>query len=208
MEGEAESYLVGFPFIARYDGSNDLLNPTEGGRFNASVTPFLGVFDSSFAGFLTIDTSGSAYYDITGTGDYVLAGRGRFGTILTDDLGTVPDTRRLYSGGGGSVRGFQQRFIGPLDAAGEPTGGLSAVELGGEIRATLFDPVGGVIFVEAGSVSESQFPDFEEGVQFAVGTGLRFFSPAGPIRVDVAFPINRRDVDDRFQLFFSIGQAF
>ncbi|MEM8793219.1 MAG: autotransporter assembly complex family protein [Pseudomonadota bacterium] len=208
IEGEATSLLFGVPFTAFYDGSDDLLNPTSGQRFRAEVTPFFGTFDGSFAGFLSADTRGTTYYDITGTKDYILAGRGRAGFILTDDLDTVPDTRRLYSGGGNSVRGFEQRSIGPLDAAGDPTGGLSVLELNGEFRGRIAGDLGGVVFVGAGTVSEDIIPAFEEGVQVAAGFGIRYFSPAGPIRVDVGFPINRRDIDDAFQLYFSIGQAF
>ncbi|MEL6478177.1 MAG: BamA/TamA family outer membrane protein, partial [Pseudomonadota bacterium] len=154
-----------------------------------------------------IDLNGSTYYDVTDEGKWVLAARGRVGTILSEDLDTVPQTRRLYAGGGGSVRGFAQRFVGPLDANNDPIGGRSVLELGGEVRAR-FGDLGGVVFVDAGSVSTESFPDFEEGVQVAAGLGFRFFSPAGPIRVDVAFPVNGRDADDTFQLFFSIGQAF
>ncbi|MEM9736106.1 MAG: BamA/TamA family outer membrane protein, partial [Pseudomonadota bacterium] len=184
------------------------LNPTEGARFRAEVTPFIGAFDSEFAGFLTLDTTGSAYFDLTDEGDYVLAGRARLGTILSDDLDTVPQTRRLYSGGGGSVRGYAQRFIGPLDVNDDPTGGRSVIELGGELRARLFGDLGGVIFVEAGQVDEEIFPAFSDGIQVAAGLGIRYFSPAGPIRVDVGFPVNGRDADDFFQLYISIGQAF
>ncbi|MEM9043958.1 MAG: autotransporter assembly complex family protein [Pseudomonadota bacterium] len=208
LEGESESYLFGIPLSATYDGSDDLLNPTKGSRLLAQVTPFVGSFDESFASFLTIDTRGSTYYDITGTKDYVLAARGRAGFILTDELSTVPDTRRLYSGGGSSVRGFEQRSIGPLDAAGDPTGGLSVLELNGEFRGTISGDLGGVVFVDAGSVSEEIAPNFEEGVQVAAGVGIRYYSPAGPIRVDIAFPLNGRGNDDTFQFYFSIGQAF
>lgn len=206
-EGEAESYLAGIPLFAEYDGSNDLLNPTSGIRYRADLTPFAGIFDDEFSGFLTFDNQGSTYYDITDEGKWVLAGRGRFGVILSEDNDTVPQTRRLYAGGGGSVRGFAQRFIGPIDANNDPIGGRSVVELGGEIRAR-FGDLGGVLFVEAGAVAEEQYPSFSEGVQVGAGIGFRYFSPAGPIRVDVAFPVNGRDVDDPFQLFFSIGQAF
>jgi len=45
-------------------------------------------------------------------------------------------------------------------------------------------------------------------VQAAAGVGLRYFSPAGPIRLDLAFPVNGRGADDFFQFYFSIGQAF
>jgi len=119
----------------------------------------------------------------------------------------VPPTKRLYSGGGGSVRGYAQDYIGPLDH-GNPRGGRSVLEAGVELRARLFGDIGGAIFTEAGSVSTETYPDFEDGIQTAAGLGLRYYSPAGPIRVDVAFPINPRSQDDAFQVYFSIGQAF
>ena len=89
-----------------------------------------------------------------------------------------------------------------------PTGGLSVIELSGEFRAKLYGDLGGVVFVDGGAVSEELFPSFDDGFQVAAGFGLRYYSPAGPIRVDVAFPLNGRPVDDAFQLYFSIGQAF
>ncbi|MEM7189125.1 MAG: autotransporter assembly complex family protein [Pseudomonadota bacterium] len=204
----SEAYLFGVPVFAEYDGSDDKLNPSTGQRLRLELTPFVGSFDGSFAGFLTADAIGSAYFDLTGSKDYIFASRARLASILTDELETVPQTRRLYAGGGGSVRGYAQDFIGPLDTSNDPVGGLSALELGAEMRARLYGDLGGTIFVEAGSVSEQSFPDFAEGMQVAAGLGLRYFSPAGPIRVDFAVPLNQRDADDDFQIYFSIGQAF
>ncbi len=106
------------------------------------------------------------------------------------------------------MRGFAENIVGPLDDDGDPVGGRSALEAGLEFRARIWGDVGGVVFAEAGSVSTEPFPDFSEGIQTAVGLGLRYYSPAGPIRLDVAFPVNGRDVDDFFQFYFSIGQAF
>lgn len=205
---ETTAFLGGLPVFAEYDGSDDQLNPTKGERARFDITPFGGIFDDEFVPFLVLDSTASTYYDITGDKKYILAGRARLGSILAEDLENVPPTRRLFSGGGGSVRGFAQRFVGPLDEFDDPTGGLSVAELGAEFRAQFFGDIGGVLFVDAGSVSEEFFPDFNEGVQVGAGVGLRYFSPAGPIRVDVAFPVNPRDPDDAFQLFFSIGQAF
>ncbi len=208
-EGEdTEALLAGIPLFAEYDGSDDPLNPTTGVRARLDAVPYAGLFDDEPTAFLSIDGQGSAYYDITGEKAYVLAARTRFASIIAGDVSDVPATRRLYSGGGGSVRGFAQRFVGPLDASDDPIGGLSALEAGLELRARLYGDIGGVVFAEAGSVSVESFPDFNDGVQTAAGVGLRYYSPAGPIRIDVAFPLNARDADDAFQLYFSIGQAF
>ena len=120
----------------------------------------------------------------------------------------MPASRRLFSGGGGSVRGYAERFIGPIDENGDPLGGLSVVELGAELRAQAFGDIGFALFVEGGSVSEEPAPVFDEGFQIAAGVGLRYFSPVGPIRVDVGVPVNGREEDDAFQIYLSIGQAF
>lgn len=201
-------YLAGLPGFATFDGTDDLLNPSTGERARLELTPFVGSFDGEFAPFLTLDATGSTYHALDAANRYVLAARARFGAILADSLEIVPPTRRLYAGGGGSVRGYAQRFVGPLDATGDPTGGRSALELGGELRARLYGDFGGVVFVEAGSVSESVAPDFAEGVQVAAGIGFRYYSLAGPIRMDFGVPLNGRDSDDAFQVYFSIGQAF
>ena len=205
---ETEAYLAGIPVTAEYDRTDDLLNPTEGGRARFEVTPFAGTVDDEFTGFLNLDTRGSAYWDILDNDIYVLAGRARVASIIADELDDVPKNRRLYAGGGGSVRGFERRHVGPLDIEGDPEGGLSALEASIELRARVWGDLGAVFFVDAGSVSTESYPDFEEGVQVAAGTGVRYHSPAGPIRLDIAFPLNRRDEDDFFQFYFSIGQAF
>jgi translocation and assembly module TamA len=205
---ETEAFLAGVPAWAEYDGTDDLLNPTEGARARFEVTPFAGTLDSEFTAFLNLDTRASAYWDVLDDDVYVLAGRARVASIIAEGVEDVPKNRLLYAGGGGSVRGYELRHVGPLDVEGDPEGGLSALEASLELRARVWGDLGTVVFVDAGSVSQESYPDFEEGVQVAAGTGIRYHSPAGPIRLDVAFPINRREEDDFFQLYFSIGQAF
>jgi translocation and assembly module TamA len=205
---EGTATLLGAPFFAAFDSTNDLLDPVRGARLRLEATPFVGAFAGEDTEFLTLDGTGSVYLPLDGESRYVVAARGRMASILSPDLESIPPTRRLYSGGGGSIRGYAENFIGPLDEDDDPIGGRSALEGGVELRARLFGDIGGVVFAEAGSVSTAVFPDFEEGVQVAAGFGLRYHSIAGPIRVDLAFPVNGRGADDAWQLYFSIGQAF
>jgi translocation and assembly module TamA len=200
--------LAGLPFFATYDSTGNPLNPTDGVRLRLEAAPFAGTFAGEVTNFLVLDSIGSVYLPLDSEKAYVLAARGRMGSILSPDLTSIPQTRRLFSGGGGSVRGYAQDFIGPLDGDDNPVGGRSVLEAGVEMRARLFGDIGGVIFADAGSVSTNVFPDFAEGIQAAAGLGLRYYSPAGPIRVDVAVPVNGRKADDSWQLYFSIGQAF
>ena len=205
---DTTSRLVGLPIFAAYDNSDDRLDPTTGFRARLSFTPFTGIVGDNPAAFAVLDGTLSGYFDLTGEKIYILAGRGRIASVLSGDLDVVSANRRLYSGGGGSVRGYRERFIGPLDANDDPVGGLSALELGLELRARVASAVGIAAFVEAGSVSTGVAPEFDEGVQFAAGLGARYFSPIGPLRLDVGVPLNPRGADDAFQVYISIGQAF
>lgn len=203
-----EVILFGIPIYATYDGSDDKLDPKDGVRSSLTFTPFVGMIDSDVAPFFKIDSVSSAYAALDEGGEWVVAGRLRVASILSDSYGDVPANRRLYSGGGGSVRGYRQDIIGPLDSQGDPVGGRSALELGAEVRTPLYGPVRGALFVEAGAVSEDIAPTFDEGMQFAAGFGVRYISPAGPIRLDIAFPLNARPEDDPLQFYISIGQAW
>lgn len=205
---ETEAYLAGLPLFAAYDGTDDKLDPTRGQRLRISVTPFTGFFNDDPTAFTRTLFRGSAYQDLTGSGRYVLAQRGRIGFIFGGRQDKVPSTRRFYSGGGGSVRGYEEDIIGPLDATNDPEGGLSVAEAGIEFRFRVLGDLGLAVFTEAGLVSEDTLPDFADPIQVAAGLGLRYYSPIGPIRVDVGFPLNGRDVDDTFQAYIAIGQAF
>lgn len=205
---DADAYLLGLPAFAGYDSTDDLLDPTKGLRVKLETEPNVGLFDKSDTYFLTVNANGSVYKALDNEGKYVLAGRARAASILSRDLDSIPATRRLYAGGGGSVRGYDKYGVGPLDSDNDPVGGRLALELEGEVRARLNEKFGVTGFISSGAVSTGINSDVFHDVQVAAGAGFRYFSPAGPIRVDVAFPLNRRSVDDIVQVYFSIGQAF
>ena len=205
---DADAYLLGLPVFANYDSTNDLLDPTKGLRVKLETEPNIGLFDKSDTYFLTLDANGSVYKALDNKEKYVLAARARTASILSDDLDSIPATRRLYAGGGGSVRGYERYGIGPLDSDDDPVGGRLALELEGEARVRFNEKLGVTVFISSGAVSTGIDSSVFDDVQVAAGAGFRYFSPAGPIRVDVAFPLNRRSVDDIVQVYFSIGQAF
>jgi len=208
-DGTRDFYLAGLPAFVDVDTSDDLLDPSEGVRARLEVTPFTGLADPGADPlFLRINAVASGYQALDAERLYVLAGRARLGSIPSSTPDDIPAGRRLYSGGEGSVRGYERRSIGPLDDQGDPLGGRSVAEVGVEMRAQAFDPIGVVGFVEGGLIGENELPDFDEDPQWAAGGGVRYRSPVGPIRLDVAVPLNRRDSDSDFQFYISIGQAF
>ena len=207
-DNNGRAYLAGLPVSAAYDSTVDLLNPVDGERLHLLATPFMGLFAEEPTLFTVLEADGRIYRPLDSAGRFVAAARGRIGFAPSGSLADIPAPHRLYSGGSGSVRGFAEDVIGPLDDSNDPTGGRSVIELGGEFRFPIWGDLGGVAFVESGAVSEDLVPTFEDGVQYAAGGGVRYYSPVGPIRVDVAVPLNPRDSDDSYQFYISIGQAF
>jgi translocation and assembly module TamA len=139
----------------------------------------------------------------------VLALRGSVGALGGVSREQVPADERFYAGGGGSIRGIGFDLAGPLDDDDDPLGGRSVVEGSVELRTRFANDFGFALFLDAGTVDTSVFPSFEERVLFGAGPSLRYFTPIGPLRVDVGFPLNpRKGVDAPYQIYFSIGQAF
>ena len=199
--------ILGFPAQLAYDGSNDLFDPSEGVRVTFDASPNQ-VFGDSTARFLLGSIAGSVYHEVWPEKRVILAARGHVASLVGADVEDIPASRRLYAGGGGSVRGYAYQSVGPLDANNKPTGGLSLVETSLEARIRITDTIGVVPFVDGGSVSEDTWPT-GDSFQWAAGLGLRYYTPIGPLRLDVAFPLNRRPgVDDTYAIYVSLGQAF
>lgn len=207
-EGTRRFQLFGLPLTANRDDTNDPLDPTEGTRLQLTLTPTTGVGDKNLL-FLTAVAGGSAYYAIDEEERFVLAGRARLGTILGEDTEALPASRRFYAGGGGSIRGYEYQLVGPLDGDENPFGGTSLLELGAEVRVRVTEEIGVVPFIDGGTVFDDPIPNGDETLRWAAGLGLRYFTGFGPVRLDVAFPLNPRDgVDEVFQFYISFGQAF
>lgn len=196
--------LVSTPLQYAYDNRDDKLNPTRGFRALAYAEPTYDALNSN--AFVKLKGEGSTYYGLGPNNRFVLAGRAAIGSILGASLQEVPADRRFYAGGGGSVRGYAYQGIGP-HLNGQPTGGLSYAEGSVEIRYALNDKIGIVPFIDAGTVSAEQFPDFSS-VSVGAGIGVRYLTPFGPLRVDVAVPLNPGPDDPSYGIYAGVGQAF
>ena len=205
--GQVDYTLVGIPLSLTYDSTNSQLDPTEGIRATASVTPYPS-FLGSTVGIVQTKATVSAYYALDEDARYVLAGRVGFGSIAGAALEDIPSTRRFYAGGGGSVRGYAYRTLAPLGPFNNLIGGRSLLEASVEARIKITDTIGVVPFFDAGSAFTSEFPDFKESIKMAAGLGLRYYTAIGPIRLDVAAPLNPRKGDKPVAVYISIGQAF
>ena len=199
--------LVSLPALFNWDRSDDRLDPTRGGRLSLENEPFVDIFGNDLV-FNKSRLEYAHYLQVLDEPRVVLAGRSAIGTLLGAARAEIPANLRFYAGGGGSVRGFAFQTAGELDQEDDPIGGRSLFEASGEVRVRVTETIGVVAFVDVGAAFTSRFPDFDDELRIGAGPGIRYFSPIGPLRVDLGFPVNPRDSDDAFQLYISIGQAF
>lgn len=199
--------LVGFPLSGAYDSTDNALAPTRGVRVNARVAPYVKALPRG-VGMVESKGQASAYHALDEDARYILAGRVAAGSIVGASIGSVPANRRFFAGGGGSVRGYRYRSISPENGFGWPTGGLSLFEASAEARIKVTQNIGVVPFLDVGAAFSSPWPDFDSTLRAAAGVGLRYYTGIGPIRVDLATPLNPRPVDSRLALFIGIGESF
>ena len=232
QEGQSNTYnLVQLPLTAAYDDTGSLFDPVHGIRATLTLTPSVDL-NNHRAGagttrigpsgngseFVIIQANGSTYLDMgrallgARPGRSVLALRGLVGSISGASTFDLPPDQRFYAGGGGTVRGFRFQSIGPRFADGRPIGGTS-IEVGSvELRQRFGASYGAVAFVDAGQVGPSSTPfgGTGGGVKAGAGVGARYYTSIGPIRADVAVPLNKdpNQKTDSVELYIGIGQAF
>lgn len=203
-----QAYLIGGLFGSiTLDASDDLLDPTEGWRTTLFLAPEVSRQGGAERFYLRAQADASYYQSF---GELTLAGRVRAATIQGAEADDIAPSRRLYGGGGASVRGYGFQGVGPRDAVGNPTGGASLVEFALEARipTPLFDGAIEVVpFIDGGSVARGSTPDFDE-IRFGAGVGIRYKTTFGPIRIDVATPLNPTQFDSPVVVYVSLGQAF
>jgi translocation and assembly module TamA len=205
---ETISKLFGAPVFVRRDTTDSALDPTTGTRLGLTATPYIGHGETPLL-FGVFEASASAYHALDDDGDVVLAARTRLGSLVGEDRSDVPADKRFYAGGGGSVRGYAFQEAGRLEPDADPEGGLSVLEVGAEARFRVTETIGVVPFIDGGAAQRDVTPTSVDDILWAGGLGLRYYTPIGPARLDVAVPFERRgDVDAPFQIYVSIGQAF
>jgi translocation and assembly module TamA len=212
QQGSTQRYtLVGFPISARYDSTNDLLNPTRGSRATLSATPMQSV-GSGGLNFVTLQAGASTYLDVgalfgASTGRSLLALRGLVGDVEGASQLELPADKRFYAGGSATVRGYKFQSVGPSFPDGTPQGGTAVVAGTIELRQRILADYGAVAFVDAGQVAAEGW-SFSSPWGIGVGVGARYYTSIGPIRLDVAFPVNKMPNSGSFALYIGIGQAF
>ncbi|MFD0917159.1 autotransporter assembly complex family protein [Pseudahrensia aquimaris] len=204
--GDRRFLTAGFQSDIVYDGRDSKLDPTEGFYARFDARPFYEwEFGNPAARF---EAEARTYYDLSDDGRTVLAGRVLAGSIVGQSISETPPDLLFTAGGGNSVRGYSHKSIGIEQADGDISGGRSVLETSLELRRKFTETLGAVAFLDAGIVGEDAFTDFSNDVKLGVGVGLRYYTGLGPIRLDVAMPLDPGKDDAGFAIYAGIGQAF
>ena len=221
--GAAKGTLVSLRVQADHDTTSNRLDPQRGFALSGAVEQAGKFLPGSFT-YTEFSGEARLYFSTrrqaaasTGRRGIVFAGRLRGSTIdappPTD--AAVPFFKRYFLGGSTSIRGWGRYEVSPLEA-GQPIGGLSVVETSGEVRVPFGTKLTAVAFVDAGSVGRNPWHLDPGGFRSAVGPGLRYDTPIGPVRLDVGYQLNpipgllvKGQPEARhWRAHISIGQAF
>jgi translocation and assembly module TamA len=207
LSGSEVYSLISLPANLEYDTRDNAQDAKKGLFARVSVTPYQDMLSANLHFFKTTLT-GQAYFSADMDYQPTLALRASLGSIAGSPYRLLPSDLRYYAGGGGSVRGYSYQSLSPR-VSGEPIGGGSLVELSSEARLRFSETIGGVAFIDAGNAYAGNKPDFSEKLYFGAGVGVRYYSGIGPIRLDVAMPLNGKDIgQDSYAIYVSLGQAF
>lgn len=215
QQGTSRDYtLLSVPLGIIYNSTglaSPLDDPRHGLRASLRVVPTQSIGDPS-ATFIITQAAVAAYLDLhaldlTDPGRSILAARAMAGIAQgASEFGLPPD-QRFYAGGSDTIRGYRYQSVGPQFTDGSPIGG-TAIDTGSvEFRQRIGSNAGAAVFVDGGQVSAIVNP-LTGSFRIGVGAGVRYYTPIGPIRLDIAVPTNRRPTEDAFEVYIGLGQAF
>lgn len=203
--GAHEFFQLSLPAELVHDTRGSTLDPTEGWRAVLFAEPVADLQNST--GYVRSRAQFATYAELAGPPVAVAAIRLAAATIAGASLADVPAPDRFLAGGGSSVRGYAFRSVGPLIGE-DRIGGLSIVEVSGELRIRLSESIGVVPFFDMAFVSSDSLFGGDSETVAGAGLGLRYYSAIGPIRLDVATPLHRLDDGSDVVVYVGLGQAF
>jgi translocation and assembly module TamA len=211
--------LIALPLIAAYDSTNlptALDDPRHGYRGSVNVTPTYAIGHPN-ATFLVTQIKVAGFFDLnnllpTAPGRSVIAARALAGLAQGAGELSLPPDQRFYAGGSGTIRGYAYQSVGPIfPGTSNPSGGTAITAASLELRQRFGAAWGAAAFMDAGQVS-AKLKVVPDQLQVGAGVGLRYYTPIGPIRLDIALPINPRsgegNLQGSFQVYIGLGQAF
>ncbi|MHB1012386.1 MAG: outer membrane protein assembly factor BamA [Desulfobacteria bacterium] len=192
--------------LAVLDFRDDPFNPKKGYLLSGSAELATLPLGSS-VDYWKLSGQSSFYFTVFRRSTIVLSGRA--GTARAfEGTQEVPIQKRFFLGGRSTVRGFKEDTLGPKGADGTPTGGDMMVNLNNELRVPLRYGLIGAVFIDAGSVWFARDPVNGFDLRKSSGLGLRYLTPVGPIGLDYAWKLDRREGETAAEWHFTIGAVF
>lgn len=200
--------LLKVPFQLKWSDANNLLDPSSGHTIQIKITPTVQLRSPQF--FYSIHNfTASTYFPLDLEKKTVLALKMNIGSIWGTTDKEIPPPERFYAGSENTLRGYGYLTVSPLNHKHKPIGGRSLMIYSIELRRRITEKWSLMGFYEVGNVYKDIFPRFDKKQLQSTGFGVRYHTAVGPLRLDFAFPLNRRKkLDRRFQFYLSIGQAF
>lgn len=174
------------------------LRPQAAHRVSLQVSG-TGEFLGSDTRFAQVEAEGRLIRPLW-SGARVLA-RAEIGLTAKEDFSDLPFSVRYFAGGDYSVRGYDYKTLGPVDASGEVIGGSHKLVGSLEVDQLIRTSWAVAVFVDSGNAFD-RFNNLR--LKTGVGAGIRWISPLGPIRLDVAFPL-AKDAPDSWRLHITLG---
>ena len=202
----ADYTLIGLPCFYKYSTVKDFLNPTQGYSFTYSIVPYSSfVKNKSF--FIKQKIINDNYFPITGC--FLFAVRLQLGSIIGPSMHKLPMTKLFLGGSDDDLRGYRFHSVSPIDESNNPIGAMSCIFCTFEPRFHITKTIGLVPFFDIGTLSLKNYPNINEKWYKSIGIGFRYYLFFGPLRIDLAFPLDRReDIDDKYRIYVNIGQTF
>lgn len=195
-EPETRSQLTLGGVRVKKTKTDDLLFPTQGWQLAAEVQGAReGVLSDQ--SILQGKVNGKSLHTVEGGGKLIV--QGSAGTTLSDELDEMPKSLRFFAGGQNSVRGYDFESLGETNAAGEVIGGKHLLTTSAEYEHSLQDKWSAAAFVDAGNAFDNTS---NLSMKVGAGFGVRYKSPLGPIRADIAAP---KDDPGDVHFYFSLG---
>ena len=202
--GERNYTIFTIPLSATFDHRDEPLNAKSGYYAKVELTPFFNITGTENGVVTTVDLR--TYRQV---GNMVtLAVRGVLGSVAGPDIALAPADFLFFSGGSDSVRGQEYKSLGVELSPGITIGGRSYVGLSGEVRIQTGENLSVVGFYDAGYVGEESFYDGSGEWHTGYGAGVRYNTPIGPIRFDLAVPGSGPGDNSGVEVYIGIGQAF
>ncbi|MEM8553869.1 MAG: BamA/TamA family outer membrane protein [Pseudomonadota bacterium] len=182
-------------------------DPLSGFFVRANVQPMAGVNGSE--NLVVTELDNRAYLSFGEKAPVTLAGRVQIGSASGASLEETPPDFLFFSGGGDTVRGQSYQSLSATEENGQGVGGRSFLGVQAELRMRFTESLGMALFADYGTVGTGSWIEPGDPEHSGVGLGVRYNTPIGPLRVDLATPYTGpEDEFSSVSLYIGVGQAF